>query len=247
MSFGDFTRLRFSRFRPTLVQRRVAYSQPSLQRDFAITHEGIEAMENTMATAMAPLQEQICRMTPVSAAPETLPEFEALAEQLARIVGVPTVKVRKKSLQPRLVDPAGEEIHLPAPMFHLLARMAEVLSSYRGPAVGMSFDPDQVLAIRELMPLLPRGVTAETTYKEADWPQASPAKRRGMQHLRHAFQTRPHFIAFRVDDLPAAAPWMAQKLFGCALLTWTVRTSEQRERAARYADQMIFEGFVPGT
>jgi glycerophosphoryl diester phosphodiesterase len=129
----------------------------------------------------------------------------------------------------------------------LVARMAEVLSGYRGPAVGMSFDPDQVLAIRELMPLLPRGVTAETTYKQTDWPQASPAQRRGMQHLRHAFQTRPHFIAFRVDDLPAAAPWMAHKLFGCALLTWTVRTSEQRERAARYADQMIFEGFVPGT
>jgi glycerophosphoryl diester phosphodiesterase len=129
----------------------------------------------------------------------------------------------------------------------LVSRMAEVLSRYRGPAVGMSFDPDQVLAIRELMPQLPRGVTAETTYEEADWPQTTPGQRRGMQHLRHAFRTQPHFIAFRIDDLPAAAPWMAHKLFGCALLTWTVRTSEQRERAARYADQMIFEGFVPGT
>jgi glycerophosphoryl diester phosphodiesterase len=111
----------------------------------------------------------------------------------------------------------------------------------------MSFDPDQVLAIRELIPQLPRGVTAETTYEQAHWPQTTPAQRRGMQHLRHAFQTQPHFVAFRVDDLPAAAPWMAHKLFACALLTWTVRTSEQRERAARYADQMIFEGFVPGT
>jgi len=26
-----------------------------------------------------------------------------------------------------------------------------------------------------------------------------------------------------------------------------VRTPEQRVRAARYADQMIFEGFLPGT
>jgi hypothetical protein len=26
-----------------------------------------------------------------------------------------------------------------------------------------------------------------------------------------------------------------------------VRTPEQRARAARYADQMIFEGFLPGT
>ena len=34
---------------------------------------------------------------------------------------------------------------------------------------------------------------------------------------------------------------------GLPLLTWTVRTPEQRQRAARYADQMIFEGFIPGT
>ena len=34
----------------------------------------------------------------------------------------------------------------------LVARMAEVLAGYSGPAVGMSFDPDQVLALRELMP-----------------------------------------------------------------------------------------------
>jgi glycerophosphoryl diester phosphodiesterase len=129
----------------------------------------------------------------------------------------------------------------------LVTRMAEVLAAYRGPVVGMSFDPDQVLALRELMPQLPRGITAEYAYSEAHWPQATPAQRRGMQHLRHAFQTQPHFVAFRVDDLPAAAPWMAHGLFGCALLTWTVRSPAQRERAARYADQMIFEGFVPET
>jgi hypothetical protein len=29
------------------------------------------------------------------------------------------------------------------------------------------------------------------------------------------------------------------------LLTWTVRTPEQREAAALHADQMIFEGFRP--
>src|SRR3978361_916212 len=34
----------------------------------------------------------------------------------------------------------------------LVARMAEVLRAYRGPAVGMSFDPDQVIALREQMP-----------------------------------------------------------------------------------------------
>jgi glycerophosphoryl diester phosphodiesterase len=127
----------------------------------------------------------------------------------------------------------------------LVARMAEVLAAYRGPVVGMSFDPDQVLALRELMPELPRGIVAERSYEAADWPEATPAQRQGMLHLRHAFRTRPHFVAYWVDGLPAAAPWIARNIFGLPLLTWTVRTPAQRARAARYANQMIFEGFRP--
>ena len=127
----------------------------------------------------------------------------------------------------------------------LVARMAEVLASYRGPVVGMSFDPDQVLALRELVPKLARGIIAERSYEEADWPGTTPAQREGMLHLRHAFRTRPHFVAYWVDELPAPAPWIARNIFGLPLLTWTVRTPEQRARAARHADQMIFEGFRP--
>src|SRR3979411_2041123 len=127
----------------------------------------------------------------------------------------------------------------------LVGRMASGLASYSGRAVGMSLDPDQVLALRERMPALPRGLVAERTYDEADWPEATPAQRRGMLHLRHAFRTRPHFVAYWVNELPATAPWVARNIFGLPLLTWTVRTSEQRERAARHADQMIFEGFRP--
>ena len=111
----------------------------------------------------------------------------------------------------------------------------------------MSFDPDQVLTIRELMPRLPRGIVAEREYTATDWPEASPEQRRGMTHLRHVFRTRPHFVAYWVNELPAVAPWIARHVFGLPLLTWTVRTPEQRARAIRYADQMIFEGFLPGT
>src|SRR3981189_3357420 len=57
----------------------------------------------------------------------------------------------------------------------LVTRMAEVLASYRGPVVGMSFAPDQGLALRDKMPKLPRGIIAERTYDEADWPGATPA------------------------------------------------------------------------
>jgi glycerophosphoryl diester phosphodiesterase len=129
----------------------------------------------------------------------------------------------------------------------LVRRMSEVLASYSGPVAGMSFDPDQLLALREKLPALPRGIIAERTYDEADWPDATPGQRQSMLHLRHAFRTQPHFVAYWVDDLPAPGPWIARNIFGLPLLTWTVRTPEQRARAARYADQMIFEGFRPGT
>jgi glycerophosphoryl diester phosphodiesterase len=127
----------------------------------------------------------------------------------------------------------------------LVQRMAEVLTSYSGPVAGMSFDPDQVVALREMLPELPRGIVAQRHYTEADWPEATPAQREGMRHLKHALRTQPHFVAYWVNDLPAPAPSIARHIFGLPLLTWTVRTAEQRTRASRYADQMIFEGFQP--
>ena len=127
----------------------------------------------------------------------------------------------------------------------LVKRMAEVLSTYSGPAVGMSFDPDQVLALHELLPSRPRGIVAQRSYEDEYWAKLTREQRDSMLYLGHGFQTQPHFVAFKVDHLPAPAPWIARNVFGCALLAWTVRTAEQRTRVGQYADQMIFEGFVP--
>jgi glycerophosphoryl diester phosphodiesterase len=38
---------------------------------------------------------------------------------------------------------------------------------------------------------------------------------------------------------------ISRGLFGLPLLTWTVRSEDDRTRAGRWADQMIFEGFRP--
>ena len=47
--------------------------------------------------------------------------------------------------------------------------------------------------------------------------------------------------------LPASAPLMLKHVFDLPLLTWTVRTAEDRAVAKRWASQMIFEGFDPLT
>jgi hypothetical protein len=63
--------------------------------------------------------------------------------------------------------------------------------------------------------------------------------------LRPALPARPQFVAYMKDNLPALAPWLARHILCLPLVTWVVRNEAERQRAARYADQIIFEGFRP--
>jgi glycerophosphoryl diester phosphodiesterase len=125
----------------------------------------------------------------------------------------------------------------------LAQRAVAVLASYKGPAAVMSFDPALVAAVRGIAPRLPRGIVAQRHYD--DWPGLPPALRRRMTYLLHLPRTRPHFIAYAIKDLPAPAPLIARFVFRLPLLTWTVRSEDERARAARWADQIIFEGWRP--
>lgn len=127
----------------------------------------------------------------------------------------------------------------------LAERTAQVLASYAGPVAVMSFDPALVEAIRQIAPGLPRGVAAERHYAHHEWDALPPVQKRRLALLLHVNRTRPHFIAYGVKDLPAAAPLLLRLLFGVRLLTWTVRSEDDRRRARRWADQIIFEGWRP--
>jgi glycerophosphoryl diester phosphodiesterase len=127
----------------------------------------------------------------------------------------------------------------------LVTRTAQVLQSYAGPVAVMSFDPQFVRALREIASGLPRGIVAERHYDDEEWRELTKRQRRDLAFLIHAPRTRPHFVAYHVKDLPSPGPWIARNIFGLPLLTWTVRTPEDRQRAERWADQMIFEGFRP--
>jgi glycerophosphoryl diester phosphodiesterase len=125
-----------------------------------------------------------------------------------------------------------------------LARcVAQGLQSYSGPVAVMSFDPRLVEAIQGFAPGLPRGIVAERYSRRGD-PGGSGGRKR-LAYLLHVVRSRPHFLAYHVKDLPATAPLVARHVLGMPLLTWTVRSEDDRRRAARFADQMIFEGFRP--
>jgi len=123
---------------------------------------------------------------------------------------------------------------------HRLAfRVETVLRTYRGLAAVMSFDPYPIVVISKLAPNLPRGIVAEKQIPR------HAARIGRLDYLRNVAAARPRFVAYALNDLPAVAPLLARHILGLPLLTWTVRNEQERRRALRWADQMIFEGFRP--
>ena len=127
----------------------------------------------------------------------------------------------------------------------LAQRVTDVLAVYSGPVAVMSFDPAVIEVLRWIAPHLTRGIIAERHYADPEWDRFSAAEKRRMAFFLHANRTRPQFIAYGVKDLPALAPLVARTLFRLPLLTWTVRSAADRACAARWTDQIIFEGIRP--
>jgi glycerophosphoryl diester phosphodiesterase len=127
----------------------------------------------------------------------------------------------------------------------LPSRVAEVLARYGGPAAPMSFDPHQIRVLRHKAPHLPCGIVAAKYRPHPYWDLMPAWMRRGMGFLLTGLVARPQFVAYAVADLPAFAPLFARRVLGLPLVAWTVRTESERQRAMRWADQMIFEGLQP--
>jgi glycerophosphoryl diester phosphodiesterase len=126
----------------------------------------------------------------------------------------------------------------------LAARAAAVLSGYGGPAALMSFDPAQIAPLRQRAPRITRGLVAEGRSVRPGVDDWVKALRGSIAYVQDGIEARPQFLAYSVKDLAGLLP-RAAHICGMPVLTWTVRTADDRQRAARWADQMIFEGFRP--
>jgi glycerophosphoryl diester phosphodiesterase len=126
----------------------------------------------------------------------------------------------------------------------LATRTAKVLSGYKGPVAVMSFDPQPIALTKDLAPALTRGLVAQRR-DQAARNDHDTAGTHGINYARYALAARPQFLAYRVKDLPSPVPLFAHSVLRLPLLTWTVRTPADQARAARWADQIIFEGFRP--
>jgi glycerophosphoryl diester phosphodiesterase len=126
----------------------------------------------------------------------------------------------------------------------LEAATAAILADYAGPAVVMSFDPASMTAMRRLAPALPRGMLGDK-FRAADWPTLTPVQRWTCATFAMAPAVLPSFVSYDVNALPASIPLALRHFFRVPLITWTVRTPEDRATAKAWADQITFEGFDP--
>ncbi|MET0526753.1 MAG: glycerophosphodiester phosphodiesterase family protein [Microvirga sp.] len=127
----------------------------------------------------------------------------------------------------------------------LTQRAIEILKDYSGPFVVKSFDPDIVAYLRHNAPGITRGFIGELEYASKSDGFLPPEQKHRMANLLHFEETQPQFLSWRVKDLPCASTYLSKLLGNIPVMTWTVRNPEDRARAEKHADQMVFEGFMP--
>lgn len=112
----------------------------------------------------------------------------------------------------------------------------EAIQGYSGPKAVMSFDPEIVRWFQQQAPDIARGLVA-TRDNDGTLPESyfdPVAQRRLVDSLS------VDFIAYDIGGLPNEATEYCRKK-AIPVLTWTIRTEQQRRKAAEYCDNIIYE------
>ncbi len=124
-------------------------------------------------------------------------------------------------------------------------RCCAILQSYDGPVAIKSFDPFVVANIRVLAPERPRGFIGESRYDDPEWDFLTAPEKQALISLNHLVDTNPDFLSWYCKDLEQTGPCLGRSVVGLPLMTWTVRNKEEMLHAYKFADQIVFENFIP--
>ena len=125
----------------------------------------------------------------------------------------------------------------------LTQRVAKLASAYQGPLALMSFDPGPIAWLKANAPGLVRGIVAESTPAGPAWARMPAEMKRDLAALSHFPATDPHFLSWKIADMPNAATVLYRSALKRPVICWTVRTDDERLNGARHADQVTFEGY----
>lgn len=121
--------------------------------------------------------------------------------------------------------------------------VAQDVQGYGGPLALMSFNPHSVAALRDLVPMVPRGLTT-CAFTEKDWPLLRADRRETLQGIPDYNSTGASFISHDSKDLDAERV-AALRVSGASVLCWTIRSRQAEREARKHADNITFEGYLP--
>lgn len=201
--------------------------QPTADGEAIVFHD---ATLHRLTTATGRVDQRTTEELKTIAFKTTVDRMITLPELFAQVAGrVPLVVEIKSEFDGRM---------------GLTERVAELAAGYAGPLALMSFDPQPIAWLKANAPGLVRGIVAESHYAGAHWSRLPEEIRRDLAALAHFPQTDPHFLSWRVADLPSAATERYRGSLKRPVICWTVRTDAERLIAADHADQVTFEGYL---
>lgn len=120
--------------------------------------------------------------------------------------------------------------------------LADGMKGYAGEYAVQSFQPFYVKAYQKLCPKVPCGLLAKAHYGREDFSGAfKGVQRRLLESLRIDAWLKADFLSFLFSDYPTRGT----ERFKGSKLAWTVRSSKDEAVARRYADNIIFENYLP--
>ncbi len=124
-----------------------------------------------------------------------------------------------------------------------LQKIYEAFKGYDGEYAVQSFHPALVKGYRKLCPEIPCGILATAQSKRSDFNGSKIWKFKAFAVKNMLFNgwIKPTFLSYHAPDLPRKK---TEKFKG-TVLAWTVRSKEEQAALSPYADNIIFEGFLP--
>jgi glycerophosphoryl diester phosphodiesterase len=158
---------------------------------------------------------------------------QLFTEMLEQVAGRTLLQVELKQQRPR-----GNRM--------LAQKAAEAVAAYKGPLVFESFDPALITNVREFGFTGARGIITYR-YNRPNWERnLTRLQKAYLRNLLHWPRTRFDFISAHEDSLDFGPIRYFHKR-GMPVTGWTIRSREaERKALSGGADQIVFEGFVPG-
>ncbi|WP_103762953.1 glycerophosphodiester phosphodiesterase family protein [Roseovarius confluentis] len=160
-------------------------------------------------------------------------EIPALPEVLDLVAGRVPLLIELKDQQGQMGQTDGR----------LEAATAVALRGYAGPVAVMSFNPEMMVAMRDLAPDVVRGIVS-CDYAAKDWPLLRADVRERLRDIPDHDRAGACFVSHQAQDLDRARVAELQGA-GTDVLCWTIRSPEEEADARRVAQNITFEGYLP--